>query len=150
MKQAALAAELTEDLDSARFSEIVRGASDRELDELLAGEYRGRVLDEIFGQMPERLKPDKAQGLDAVVHWRVGGRPGGGDDVYELTIRDGACTVASAPVGEPRVTFRIQPAAFLKLIAGSASGMKLVLGRKMRVEGDMQLAMRIERLFERG
>jgi putative sterol carrier protein len=150
MKQSALAAELTEDLDSARFSEIVRGASDRELDELLAGEYRERVLGEIFGQMPDRLKRDKAQGLEAVVHWRVGGRPGGGDDVYELVIRDGSCTVANAPVAEPRVTFRIQAAAFLKLIAGSANGMKLVLGRKMRVEGDMQLAMRIERLFERG
>jgi len=28
--------------------------------------------------------------------------------------------------------------------------MKLVLGRKLSVEGDVQLAMRVERLFERG
>ena len=149
MEQTAIVNRLTEDLDSARFSEIVNAASDRELEEVLASEYRERVLDEIFGQMPERLKPDKAQGVEALIHWRIG-RPGGGDDVYEVAIRDGACTVAKAPSGDPRVTFRIQAAAFLRLISGSTSGMKLVLGRKMRVEGDMQLAMRIERLFERG
>jgi putative sterol carrier protein len=150
MEQTTLLAGLTEDVDPARFSSIVREASNTDLDMLLAGDYRELVLDEIFGQMPARLRSDKSEGLDAVIHWRIGGRPGGGDDLYEITIRGGVCRVGKSASAQPRVTFKVQPAAFLKLIAGATNGMKLVLGRKLSVEGDMQLAMRIERLFERG
>jgi hypothetical protein len=150
MEQAAIVDQLAEDMDADLFMSVVREAADRDLEALLASEHRERVLDEIFGQMPDRLRPDKVRGLDAVIHWRVEGGAGGGEDVYEVTIRDGACRVDKSPAQQPRVTFRIEPAAFLKLIAGTTSGMKLVLGRKLTVQGDVQLAMRVERLFERG
>lgn len=138
---------LADDVDADRFSSVLRSASDRELDELMASEHRKRILDEVFDQMPERLLRERAVGIAAVIQWRVGGSDG--DDVYQVTIRNGACRVERGATERPDVTFRIQPAAFLKLIGGKASGVKLVLARKLRVEGDVQLAMRVERLFDR-
>jgi putative sterol carrier protein len=149
MTDASTLAELTEDVDAERFSSAVRGASDHELEELLASEHRGGILAEVFGQMPARLRRDTARGLDAVFEWRVGGRPGGGEDVYQVTVRDGECRVESGAASTPDVTLSAQPGAFLKLIAGAASPVKLVLARKLRVAGDLQLALRMERLFER-
>ncbi|HEX8074706.1 MAG TPA: SCP2 sterol-binding domain-containing protein [Thermoleophilaceae bacterium] len=139
-----------EQLDPDRFSAIVREASDRELAELLGSEHRERVLDEIFFRMPERLNADRTRGMHAVVHWRIGDRPGGGEDLYEVVIADGSCSVSRGASSEPGVTFKIRPESFLRLIAGATSGMKLVLKRRLSVEGDMALAMRLEGLFERG
>jgi len=138
------------EVDPDRFSAIVRGTSDRQLAELLRSEHRERVLDEIFSRMPQRLKADKTRGMRAVIHWRIGDRPGGGDDLYEVVIDDGSCQVNRAASAEPGVTLRIKPESFLRLIAGATSGVKLVLKRRLSVEGDMTLAMRIEGLFERG
>jgi putative sterol carrier protein len=140
---------LRDNIDPVAFSAIVKDASEDELAELMRGEHREAVLDEIFARMPARLKPNAAAGVDAVLHWRIGGRPDGGDDVYEVTVRDGACQIDKSPSQQPQVTFKVRPAAFLRLIAGATNGMKLVLARKLSVEGDIQLAMRTERLFDR-
>jgi putative sterol carrier protein len=148
--RAALTDRLTEDVDPDAFTAIVRDASEEELAELLASEHRDRVLGEVFERMPQRLKREKAAGVDAVIHWRIGDRPDGGDDLYEIVIADGDCRVSRTATARPNVTFRIRASSFLRLIAGATTGVKLVLGRKLRVEGDMQLAMRVEGLFERG
>jgi putative sterol carrier protein len=139
-----------EAMEPDRFSAIVREASDRELSELLRGEHRERVLEEIFARMPDRLKADKTRGMRAVIHWRIGGRADGGEDLYEVLIDDGTCSVGREATAQPGVTLKIRPESFLRLIAGATTGVKLVLKRRLAVEGDMTLAMRIEGLFERG
>jgi putative sterol carrier protein len=138
-----------EELDPAMLVSIVERVSERELGEAMRSPTRTAVLDEIFRRMPDRLSQQQAQGVEAVIHWRIGDRADGGEDVYEVTVRDGECHVAKQPSETPRVTLKIKPAAFLRLIAGKTSGMKLVLGRKLTVEGDVPFAMRVERLFER-
>ena len=47
--------------------------------------------------MGEHLKPEAAQGVDAVVHWKILDRPDGGYDHYELVIKDGEATVTDEP-----------------------------------------------------
>ena len=141
---------LGEEIEPDRFSAIVREASDGQLTELLRSEHRERVLDEIFFRMPERVKADKTRGMRAVIHWRIQDHPSGGEDLYEVVIDDGSCRVSRTASAEPGVTLRIKPESFLRLIAGATSGVKLVLRRRLFVEGDMTLAMRIEGLFERG
>ena len=54
---------------------------------------RGQILSEIFRRMAEHFRADAARDTDAVIHWRIGGRPDGGADEYETVIRDGACEV---------------------------------------------------------
>lgn len=141
---------LAGDASPARFSAIVSEASDRDLAELLSSEHRDRVLEEIFAQMPERLKKDRTRGMQAVIHWRIGNRPGGGEDLYEVVIDDASCHVRRGASRDPSLTLKIRPESFLRLIAGATSGVKLVLRHRLSVEGDMALAMRIESLFERG
>jgi hypothetical protein len=140
-----------DDLDALAFAAIVRDASDEGLEELMTADEDERedLLDAIFARAPARLRPNTPRDLHAVVHWRVGGRPAGGEDVYELVVRGGACTVAKSPVHEPHATVTIDGTAFLRLVSGAADAPLLASTDRLTVAGDRELALHVESLFER-
>ena len=127
---------------------FVKAASDKQLQEL-ADEptLRARILDEIFTRMVGQFRTDKAEGLDAVIHWKIFDRPGGGYDHYELLVEDGVARLAEQPSQDPRVTLRIKPVDFLKLVTGNAGATKLALRGKLQVIGDIGFARKVNGLF---
>lgn len=135
--------------DDAEFVELVRSTSDAELAEWMSGEGRDAILEEIFGQMEGRLRPDRARGVRGAIQWRVKGRPDGGEDVFEVLVDDGSCRVTRGETEEPRATMSVDPVSFLKLMAQATGSTKLVLRRKLRIKGDVGFAMRSEHLFRK-
>ncbi|MFI5929076.1 SCP2 sterol-binding domain-containing protein [Micromonospora sp. NPDC051543] len=131
--------------DLARF---VKAVSTEELRGLLCSERRTAVLDGVFKGMPDVFRPERAGGLDAVIHWRVGDRPGGGYDTYELVIADGSCELSPAPTHPPRVTMTISGADFLRMVTGVASPVALFMRGKLTARGDLGLVMKVPQLFE--
>ena len=135
-------------LDGAGFAEMVSGATDKQLREVMTHpDTRTLILDRIFGQMGERVRPDRVRGIDAVVHWHVTGGPAGAIDRFQVHIRDGAAVVTRNGEDKAKVTMIVDPVGFLRMIAGETTGMKLMLGRKLRVKGDMMFAPRLEHMF---
>ncbi len=134
-------------LSAEDFAALVANASDEQLAELMAGEQREPALREIFSRMAEHLDPQKAKGQDAVVLFRITGRPDGGEDQFEVTVRDGACTVSETPTEEPRVAMRVDPVSFLKLISNRVSGPELFMRGKLKIEGDLMFAPQMATLF---
>jgi putative sterol carrier protein len=132
---------------AAEFARSVSETPDAQLAEGLRSEFRGAILDEIFRRMGEHVRPDKAEGLDAVIHWSIGGGPDGGADVYEVVIREGACRATREPRESPRLTFKIDGVEFLKLVTGNASGPVLFMQGKLGVHGDLLFATRVAGLF---
>ena len=109
---------------------------------------REQILTEIFGRMATHLRADKARDTDAVIHWRIGGRPDGGHDEFETVIRDGACTVSEGlESASPRVVFTIAGTDFLRLVTGNAAGPMLFMRGKLKIEGDMMFAASAASLF---
>ena len=108
---------------------------------------RERILDEVFRRMPEHFDPGRAEGVDAVVRWRVTGRADGGADRYEVTIRDGRCSVSRDLVERPRVTLTVDARDFLELVTGAADGADLLLRRRLTIAGDLALAARVPAFF---
>jgi putative sterol carrier protein len=135
------------EIDAEQYAALVAGASDEDLERGLT-ENRDLLLDQIFKRMPERFRADRAGDLDTVIEWRVGGRPDGGADRWQLTIRNGACTVVPDGDEEPTVTFTIEPVDFVKLITGNASGPMLFTFGKLKIRGDLLLAARVQSFFE--
>jgi len=133
--------------DLGQVARLVREVPDRDLEALMASDQRPVVLGEIFGRMAEHFRPEEAAGIDAVVHFKVLDRPGGGYDHYEIVVRDGACRVSERPGLPPRVTIRIKPVDFLKLVTDNASGPVLFLRGRLRLDGDVMLASRLTGLF---
>jgi putative sterol carrier protein len=136
------------DFDAAQLSRLVAGASDEQLAEGMSDpEARKKTLDEIFRRMAEHVEPAKAKGNDAVIHWKILDRPDGEYDHYEVVLEDGTCAVTDSPSREPRVTFKIGPVPFLRLVSGNANGPMLFMSGKLKIEGDLMFASTLTSLF---
>jgi putative sterol carrier protein len=129
------------------FARSIAQTTDAQLAEGMSGPLRGQILDEVFKRMAEHAKPDKIGATEAVVHWRIGGRAGGGEDVYETVIRNGTVTVNEQPEATPRLTMRIDGVDFLKLVTGNQSGPGLFMTGKLKLEGDIMFAASMASMF---
>jgi putative sterol carrier protein len=137
------------DVDPAAFARAVAQTPDEALAEGMASENRGAILDEIFAQMERRFDTSRGGDVDATIDWKVHDRPGGGYDHYRVRIAGGACRVEKdPPEGQPRVTFKVKPVDFLRLVTGNASGPQLFLTGKLQIDGDLMFAARVQSLFE--
>lgn len=130
------------------FARLVKRTSSDELLRLMQSPRRAAVLDELFRRMLTVFRPDRAGSLDAVIHWRIGDRPDGGRDVYELTIAGGTCTVSGTVAREPRLVLTVGAVDFLRLVTGNAHAVVLVMKGKLRTKGDLALSARFPLLFD--
>jgi putative sterol carrier protein len=127
----------------------VLGLDDNAFDALMAERSsRDEVIDAMVEHFASRLRPDKAEGVDAVLHIKLWDRPGGGYDHREIVIRDGACTLSESPSEEPTLTLKIRPGDLRKVVAGKANVKMLALRGKLRAIGDLGFAMRLTDLFD--
>jgi predicted lipid carrier protein YhbT len=127
-------------------AQLVRDASD---EQLAAGMSANRelILPEVFRRMPETLDAAAAAGVDAVVEWRIGDRPDGGHDAWQVTVRGGAAIVERDGGAEPDVVFEIGAVDFLRLVTGGIEGPLLFMHGRLRADGDLVLALRMPALF---
>jgi putative sterol carrier protein len=111
-------------------------------------EGRKMVLDEIFKRMGEHVEPSQIEGIDAVVHFVITEKPGGGEDTYEVVIGDGKVEVSDEPKTEqPKTTIKAAPVPFLKLVTGQQSGPVMFMTGKLKIEGDLMFASRMTGFF---
>lgn len=127
---------------------LVKRSTAEELLGLMRGERRRAVLDKLFLDMPAVFRADRASREKEIVHWRIANRPGGGEDVYELVIANGACQVSASPRQAPRLALTIGAVDFLRVVTGNANPTALFLRGRMRAKGDLGLAMRFPKMFE--
>ena len=136
------------DFDATQLAQMVATASDEQLAEGMNDpEGRKATLDEIFRRMAEHVEPSKARGNDAVVHFKILDAPAGGYDHYEVVLADGLAIVTDQPAKDPRVTFKIGPVDFLRLVSGNAAGPMLFMTGKLKIEGDLMYASTMTSLF---
>lgn len=128
------------------FARIVKGLSTREINEIMRGELRRRVLGEVFRRMERQFRPENAGSLDALIRWKITGES---DVVYETTIADGTCTVREGRTdADPRTTLTMGDADFLKLVSGNANPVTMFITRKLKLAGDVGLASGLTRYFD--
>jgi putative sterol carrier protein len=134
-------------VDPQQFAQQISTVSDEQLREAVNSEMRGVILSEIFRRMEEHFRADAAQGVDAVIHWKITGAPEGGEDHWETVIKGGSCTCTNEPANEPRVTLQMDGVDFLKLVTGNANGPMLFMTGKLKIQGDIAFSARIQSLF---
>ena len=131
--------------------QFVKAIAETPDDQLAAGmadeQVRGVVLDGIFSQMAEHFDGQKAGDTDAVLEWKILDKPGGGYDRYQVVVTGGACAVEKDGKHEPRVTFKLKPVDFLKLVTGNAAGPTMFMTGKLKIDGDLMFAATVQSLF---
>ena len=102
------------------------------------------TVKESFDLMPSRFKPDKAGGVNAVIQYDIAGEGGG---TWHATIKDGKCTVTSGPAANPNLTLTMSGQDWLDMLTGKVSGQMAFMSGKLKLKGDMGLAMKIGSMF---
>ncbi len=91
--------------------------------------------------MVERLKPEKAEGIDAVIQIDLTGDNGG---QFYLQIADGTVTANDGVSDDARMTMKASAEDWHKVITGQMNGMQAFMSGKLKVTGDMGLAMKLQ------
>ena len=102
------------------------------------------TVKEFFQLLPDRLDSDAAEDLDAVYQFDLSGAQGG---QYILTIREGACQVAEGMHAAPHVVLSMAGEDCIKVLKGQLSGVAVAMSGRLKVSGDIGLAMQLKALF---
>ena len=130
------------------FAQLVKSTPDSKIAEVMAGDARTKILDEVFNRMPTLFRPEKAGNTQAVIHWIITGGAGGSSDTYETVIENGACTVTNQPVRDPKLAMTMDAVTFLKVVSGDGNPMMLFMTGKIKAKGDLALAANVAKLFD--
>jgi putative sterol carrier protein len=100
---------------------------------------------ELMEKMPGAFIPEKAQGVDAVVQFKFTG-----DEVSEwnATIKDGKVDVARGEHPSPRMTLTADSSDYIKIFTGELDGMQAFMQGKIKLAGDLNLAMKLMQMFK--
>jgi putative sterol carrier protein len=91
------------------------------------------------------FRPEVAEGVNAVIQYRLTGEEGGD---YIITIQDGKCTVAEGITENPTMTLTADGRDFGDVLLGKANGMQYFMMGKLKLAGDLNLAMKLTTFFK--
>jgi putative sterol carrier protein len=103
------------------------------------------TVKETFEGMPSKFRPDKAQGVNAVIQYEIAGDQGG---TWHAVIKDGTCAVKDGGATTPTLTINMASQDWLDMLAGKLSGQMAFMSGKLKLKGDMGLAMKIGSMFQ--
>jgi putative sterol carrier protein len=99
---------------------------------------------EVFAEMPNRFNKEAAKGLNAVYQFDLSGDGGG---KWHVMINNETCEVKEGAHSSPSITISMAAQDYLDMISGKANGQMLFMSGKLRIAGDMGLALRMQSLF---
>ena len=102
------------------------------------------TVKETFDLMSSRFRRDKAAGVNAVIQYEITGEGGG---TWNATIKDGTCSVASGAAPAPNLTLTISGQDWLDMLAGKLNPQMAFMSGKLKLKGDMGLAMKLGGMF---
>jgi putative sterol carrier protein len=103
-------------------------------------------LQMLMQQAADAFQPQNAAGLDAVLQFNISGSQGGN---WFATIRDQKLTVEPGAAPNPNLTITADTADIFNMVAGKLNPMQAYMQGKVRIQGDMGLAMRLMNVFKR-
>jgi putative sterol carrier protein len=100
---------------------------------------------QLIDQLVANFPPDKAAGLDADVQINLTGEGGGN---WIIKFAGGKVTGAEGTTTSPRLTVTTSLADITAIADGSMDGMAAFMKGKIKLDGDVGLAMRMVSMFQ--
>lgn len=101
-------------------------------------------LEQTLQQLSGSAQAEKLKGMDATILFDIKGEDGG---LWTVDIDDGAVSFEEGQVGSPDVTVGATAQDLLALVNGDLNPMAAFMRGRLKVKGDMSVAMQIQKLF---
>ena len=100
---------------------------------------------QLFELLSERLDTSAAKGINKTLQWNItDAEPG----IWAFEISGGSGRLITGGVDSPDTTFTTSAETWVGVAEGRQDAMKAFMTGKLRVEGDMMLALKVPKLFE--
>ena len=101
------------------------------------------TTDEVFTEIDSRLKSDPARigTLNAAYAFDLDGQD------YHIVLKDGSGEAGSGAPADPNITITMKPEDFVDLATGKLDGTMAFMSGKLKIKGDMGLAMKLQTLL---
>ncbi len=103
------------------------------------------TIAELMSKMPKAFIPEKAVGLDAVIQFTFTGEEAGN---WYAVIKDGAVNVEQGEHSSPKMTLTADSSDYIKIFTGELDAMQAFMQGKLKLAGDLNLAMKMTSLFK--
>jgi putative sterol carrier protein len=99
---------------------------------------------QVFSEIENRIKakPEKAAGLNATYQFDLSG------ESWTLKIADGAASVTPGPAQSPNTTLIASTDDWMNIATGKLNPVTAFMQQKLKVKGDMGLAMKLQGLLQ--
>lgn len=102
-------------------------------------------IDQALDWLRARFRPKAAGGASVLYRVVLTGEGGG---VLSAHVHDGALQVCGESLPDPDVIFELAARDFFAVLGGVANPDLLFMAEQLRVEGDLQLALKLRSFFE--
>ncbi len=100
-----------------------------------------------FSELESKVDSSKIAGMNAIYQFDISGDNGG---QWNVVIADGNATVSEGTHETPNITISASDENWMKIVAGELNGQTAFLTGKLKVKGDMSLAMKLQSVFAVG
>jgi len=94
--------------------------------------------------MPGVFNKEAAKGLNAIYQFDLSGDGGG---KWQVAIKDQTIDVQEGQHATPNITISMSAQDYLDMLSGKLNGQVAFMSGKLRIAGDMGLALRMQSLF---
>ena len=103
------------------------------------------TVEQLVRNHEKAFKPEAAEGVDATIQYILTGEQGGD---WIITIKDGKCRVAQGQAEDPKMTLTAEAMDFRDVLLGNANAMQYFMQGKLKLSGDLNLAMKLTSFFK--
>lgn len=105
----------------------------------------GTQIKEFFAQLQSRINMDVAKGMNSTIQFNLTGDGGG---TYHIVVKEGTVTVNEGAAASPNMTMTVSAPDYLDIQSGKLNGQMAFMSGKMKIAGDMGLAMKMQSLIK--
>jgi putative sterol carrier protein len=100
-----------------------------------------------FDTLSDRFVVDASKGVEAIYQFEISGDGGG---TWHVKVNDGALEVCDGTHESPSAVVSSSADNYLKICNGDMNGLRAVMTRKMKIDGNLVLARKMQKMFPTG
>lgn len=103
------------------------------------------TIEELMNRMPKAFLPDKAEGVEAVIQYHLSGAEAGD---WVVTIGDDKCVVERGTTEDATMTLQADSQDYKDIILGKLDPMTAFMQQKVKLTGNLNMALGLTKYFK--